>query len=97
MPSSLTSFAEFDELLSAARSEIAVMLLAEPGDGAIGSVKRQLDVVYEWTRNGRCPEQSEKDQLNFGQIASRELDSYPVASSLYQLASFIIYWGEHSS
>jgi hypothetical protein len=27
-------------------------------------------------------------------IASRELDNYPVAASLYELASYVIYWGE---
>ena len=94
MPSSLKSFEEFDRLLATARAELAAMSTAEPDDGAIASVKRQLDAVYGWTRGGRCPAQDEKDQLNFGHIASRELDSYPVASTLYKLASFVIYWRE---
>ena len=68
------------------------MLVAEPGDGAIGSVKRQLDMLHDWTRGGRCPSQAEKDQLNFGAIASRVLDTYPVADKLYELSSFVIYW-----
>ncbi|MBI3288955.1 MAG: hypothetical protein HYZ74_05505 [Elusimicrobia bacterium] len=92
MPSSLKSFEEFDRLLAAARAELAAMAAAEPDDGAIASVKRQLDAVHGWTRGGRCPSQDEKDQLNFGLIASRELDTYPVANSLYELASFVIYW-----
>ena len=29
-----------------------------------------------------------------GLIASRELDTYPVASKLYAPASHVIYWGE---
>jgi hypothetical protein len=92
MPSSLKTFEEFDGLLARARTAVDSMQLAEPEDGAIGSVKRQLDVLHSWTREGRCPSQSEKDQLNFGQIASRELDSYPVAQALYELASYVIYW-----
>lgn len=94
MPSSLTTFAEFDRLLDAARIELDAMHKAEPDDGAISSVQRQLEALHGWTRGGRCPSQSEKDQLNFGQIASRVLDNYPVAGSLFELASFVIYWGE---
>ncbi|MES2297155.1 MAG: hypothetical protein V4582_08935 [Pseudomonadota bacterium] len=94
MPSSLKTFDEFDQLLTAARSELARMRLAEPDDGAIASVSRQLDALHGWTRGGRCPDQGEKDMLNFGQIASRELDNYPVADSLFELDSYVIYWGE---
>src|SRR5688572_4165095 len=94
MPSSLRSFEEFDEALSTARSERQAMLAAEPEDGAMISVRRQLDALHHWTRAGRCPSQDEKNQLNFGLIASRVLDTYPVADKLYELASFVIYWGE---
>jgi hypothetical protein len=94
MPSSLKSFAEFDLLLTSARAELEKMSVADPNDGAIASVSRQLATLHAWTRDGRCPAQDEKDQLNFGQIASRELDSYAVAKSLYALSSFVIWWGE---
>jgi hypothetical protein len=94
MPSSLKTFDEFDRSLADARAELERMFIAEPDDGAIVSVRRQLDALYGWTRDGRCPSQDEKDQLNFGQIASRVLDNYSVADSLYELASFVIYWGE---
>ena len=40
------------------------------------------------------PTQDEKDRLNFGFIASRELDTHPVADKLYTLASYVIYWAE---
>ena len=92
MPSSLRSFAEFDALLATTRAELAEMLMAEPDDGAIQSVSRQLDALHGWTRGGRCPDQGEKGSLNFGAIASRELDMYPVANSLFELASFVMYW-----
>jgi len=94
MPSSLKSFEEFDALLASTRTEVDAMSLAEPDDGAISSVKRQLETLHGWTRGGRCPEQGEKDQLNFGTIASRVLENYPVADSLYELSSYVIYWNE---
>lgn len=94
MPKSPTSFEEFDLLLAQARAELERMAAAEPGDGAIASVRRQLDALHGWTRGGRCPSQDEKDRLNFGLIASRELDDYAVSPALYELASFVIWWGE---
>jgi Tse6 toxin immunity protein Tsi6 len=94
MPSSPRTFEEFDALLADACAQVQKMAEAEPHDGAIASVKRQLDAVHAWTRGGRSPTQDEKDQLNFGLIASRELDNYPVAASLYELASYVIWWGE---
>ncbi len=97
MPSSLTSFEEFDRVLDAARVELAAMVAAEPGDGAIASVQRQLESLHGWTRGGRCPAQHEKDQLNFGMIASRVLENYPVADALYELASFVMFWQEPSA
>ena len=94
MPSALKTFDDFDRLLADTRAEVESMFRAEPDDRAIVSVKRQLEALHTWTRGGRCPSQGEKDQLNFGLLASRELDTYPVADSLYELASFVIYWGE---
>ncbi len=93
MPS-LATFADFDALLATARAEVAAMHTGEPDDDAIESVRRQLDALHAWTPGGRCPDQAGKDRLNFGMIASRELDTYPVAGSLYALASFVTYWGE---
>jgi hypothetical protein len=87
------TFEEFDVLLAQARAEVEAMHAAEPEDRAIESVRLQLAALHGWTRGGRCPAQEEKDRLNFGMIASRELDTYPVASRLYTLASHVIYWG----
>jgi hypothetical protein len=94
MPSLLKSFQEFDQLLATARTELGRMVMVEPADDAINSVNRQLEALHGWTRGGRCPSQDEKDQLNFGLIASRVLDNYPVADTLYNLASFVTYWEE---
>jgi len=90
----LQTFEDFDRTLQAARGELARMAAAEPGDGAIASVQRQLDALHAMTRGGRCPDQGEKDGFNFGLIASRELDMCPVAADLYELASYVIWWGQ---
>lgn len=94
MRDQLLSFEQFDALLAEAREEIEKMFAAEPQDRAIASVRAQLDALHGWTRGGRKPTQEEKDSLNFGSIASRELDVFPVAESLYALASYVIWWGE---
>jgi hypothetical protein len=92
MPSSLKTYADFDALLANTRLEVVAMAVTEPYDDVIRSVRRQLDALFDWTRDGRCPTAREKDQLNFGVIASHTLDMYPVAGSLNALASFLMYW-----
>ena len=94
MSAALQTFEDFDRLLQAARSELARMHAEAPDDGAIHSVRLQLEALHDWTRGGRCPAQDEKDRLNFGLVASRELDGFPVAPDLYSLASFVVWWGE---
>ena len=94
MASPLASFDDFDALLVRARIELERMAIAEPEDGAIESVRLQLAALHEMTRGGRCPSQAEKDRFNFGLIASRALDVYPVAEDLYRLASYVTWWGE---
>jgi len=89
----LRTFEDFDAMLQRARAELARMAAAEPDDGAIASVQRQLEGLHAITRDGRCPDQGEKDCFNFGLIASRELDRYPVAEDLYALASYVTWWG----
>ena len=89
----LQSFEDFDRLLAATRLEIDRLVQAEPDEGALASVQRQLAAVHAWTRDGREPGQGEKDTLNFGMIASRALDTYDVADDLYKLASYVTWWG----
>jgi hypothetical protein len=90
----MESFEDFDRALAEARKELDTMHADEPGDPAIESVRLQLEALHGWTRGARCPSQDETDRLNFGQIASRELDVFPVAGTLYELASFVTWWGE---
>ena len=92
MPSSITSYAEFDILLARAIGQVDKLASEMPDDQPVASIKNQLAAVYTWTRKGRCPEQGEKDTLNFGLLASRYLDEDDLCQDLYKLASYIIYW-----
>jgi hypothetical protein len=89
----LRTFEDFDRCLAAARVELDAMAARQPDDGAIASVRAQLGALHAYTRGGRCPDQGEKDSFNFGHIASRELSDHPVAQDLYELASFVTWWG----
>jgi hypothetical protein len=89
----MNDFEEFDRELQRARGELAVIAAELAGDRAVESIRLQLEALHEWTRGGRCPSQGEKDSLNFGLLASRELDTYDIASTLYELASFVTWWG----
>ncbi|UQA62012.1 immunity protein Tsi6 family protein [Polyangium aurulentum] len=94
MPSTISSFAEFDRRLGDAMKGIDALAAQYPEERAIQSIKLQLEALHGWTRGGRKPEQVEKDRLNFGLLASRfvdEIDS-KLAGELYQLASYVIYW-----
>ncbi len=94
MPSSIDTFEEFDRLLQQARKDIAELFQQHPSDRALHSVHLQLEALHTWTRGDRKLDQSEKDQLNFGLIASRELEDLcpEVCPVLYELASYVIYW-----
>jgi hypothetical protein len=89
----MNTFEEFDAELQRARGELAAMAERAPDDNVIETVRVQLEAVHNMTRGGRCPSQGEKDSLNFGLITSRELSDYPIAQTLYELASYVTWWG----
>jgi len=90
----LANFDDFDRLLQDARKQIAELHAGMPDDRPLHSVHLQLEALHDWTREGRKPTQPQKDSLNFGLIASRELDSLcpDVCANLYKIASYVIYW-----
>lgn len=93
MPSSLSSYPEFAALLLSASARVARRCGETPDEQTILSIKSQLTALQTWTLKGRKPEQGEKDQLNFGLIASRFLDDDDeLCHDLCELASYVIYW-----
>lgn len=89
----MNTFEEFDAELQRARSELAALAERSPGDDVLDTVRGQLEAVHHMTRGGRCPSQGEKDSLNFGVITSRELSHLDIAQTLYELASYVTWWG----
>lgn len=97
MATRLQDFDQFDRLLQEVMPVVADLAREAPGDRGLQSVHLQLQALHGWTRGGRCPDQSEKDRLTFGQIASRELSDLgyeDLCGWLYSLASYVTWWGE---
>ena len=94
MPSSIASVAEFTRRLDQARQKATALAASMPADKPIAAIARQLDELHGFTQGGKKPTQDEKDTLNFGQLASRFLGDVDeaLASELFELASFVIYW-----
>lgn len=86
--------AAFRAALAEARAGVERLRAQLPDDRAVHSVQLQLAALDEWTESGAAPSQDQKDRLNFGQIASREIDDVDsdLAQKLYALASHVIYW-----
>jgi hypothetical protein len=54
----------------------------------------QLEMLENWTKGGVPLDQAKRDQLNYGQLASRYL--HPIesglASDLYEIADYVRRW-----
>ena len=94
MSRGFATLAEFRAALAAARTGVERLRTRLPDDRPIHSVQLQLAALDEWTEDGVAPSQDQKDQLNFGLLASREIDEIgsDLAQQLYALASHVIYW-----
>jgi hypothetical protein len=94
MPSSLKNFAEFRSELDHALLTTADVAGKYRDDPAIAAILGQMRQLKLWTENGRPPTQSQKDTLNFGALASRNLDDIDDAlvQSICEVASYVIYW-----
>ncbi|HYF49126.1 MAG TPA: immunity protein Tsi6 family protein [Planctomycetota bacterium] len=94
MSDKISSHVEFAQRLDQALARMDQVVTEIPGDQALESVRLQLQGLKQWTRNGRKPEQAEKDRLNFGLLASRYIHEFDseLAGELYALASYVTYW-----
>jgi hypothetical protein len=54
----------------------------------------QLKMLQKWTSDGEPPTLDQKNQLNFGQVASKYLDDadQDLAQRIYEIRRFIRYW-----
>ena len=96
MPSSLKTYAEFRNELDRAIFKTAELAAEYPDEGAITSILGQMRQLKMWTENETAPTQNQKDTLNFGALASRNLDDIDggLVQSICNVASYVIYWPE---
>ena len=94
MTSRLKSYAEFDEALGDARSRLDRLSGEHPEERPLESIKKQLEALHSWTRDGKKPAQTQKDSLNFGLLASRHVDDldFDLSNQLHELQSWVVYW-----
>mgnify|MGYP001551796132 CR=1 FL=1 len=96
MPSSLKNYAAFRAALDGAILKTAGIAGEYPDDRAIASILGQMQQLKDWTENETVPTQGQKDALNFGALASRNLDDIDgdLVQSICEVASYVIYWPE---
>lgn len=70
----INSRLDFSQTLSAALGYTKKRLSREPDDPVIVVINKQLKAMERWTRNGREPTKEERESINIGLIAVRELD-----------------------
>lgn len=92
----INSKADFVAVLDKATSDGKAILAQRPGDSTIDAIVRQLEAVKSWTANGRTPTDDERESIDIGVRASRELEgddeAYAWTRALYALDAYIEDW-----
>jgi hypothetical protein len=91
VPDMLTRL-EFDVGLRDALYAIGQLLQADPSDPLYVALSNQLKSVEQWTAGGKNLTQQQKDRINMGLVAQRELkgDEPDLAALLIGLHNFIL-------
>ncbi|MCB1590096.1 MAG: hypothetical protein KDI56_14405 [Xanthomonadales bacterium] len=66
--------AEFFEVLDRAITQVQARCNAVPAQPMYRSILRQLQAMQAWTADGRTPLEAERDRIDIGLIAIREID-----------------------
>jgi hypothetical protein len=94
----IDSRADFYRVLQEARAITRRMLQARPDNQPIEVIDTQLDAMERWTANGRDPAKAERDTINIGLVAVRELSEVDAAivktlvAKLYALNNYFDDW-----
>lgn len=90
--------AEFFEVLDATLAQAKAKATAVPAFGLYANMVAQLLAMREWSANGRVPTQEERDRIDIGLIALREVDeqaddeSADFQECLVQLDGYFCEW-----
>lgn len=71
------SRADFFVTLDLALRQASELLARSPHDGAVGSIRAQLEAMRRWTDAGREPTREERRSLTIGPLLVRELEPAP--------------------
>ena len=92
----INSRADFFGVLDRAIAEGKAFQVKYAGDASIDAIVRQLEAVKRWSANGRTPTQAERESIDIGVRAARELEgdveTYQWSRSLYALDAYIEDW-----
>jgi hypothetical protein len=64
-----------ERVLKEARAITRALLKATPGNPTIATIDTQLDAMERWTAGGAEPTRNDRDRIQVGLIAVRELDA----------------------
>lgn len=85
---------EFRRVLAEAIALLQHLARASPDFPPYENIARQLNAMSEWTNGDRVPAVQERESIDIGLVASRELDAYPdpqihdLCDRLYALDAF---------
>jgi hypothetical protein len=92
----IESRAEFYSMLLEAIRDGKALLDTRPSDDTIETIVRQLEAVVSWSENGRKPSQDERESIDIGARAARELrsdeEAFAWTRSLHALSAYIARW-----
>jgi hypothetical protein len=93
----IASYTEFHLRLLSAVAALKVYEERYPDELPLNGLRRQLEALDEWSAGGKPPTVEQKNQLNFGLLASyylapidRELEN-----ELHELPDYLRFWREN--
>jgi hypothetical protein len=92
----IESQAEFHSVLHKAIDDGKALLDTRPSDDTIETIVRQLEAIATWSQDGREPSKDERESIDIGARASRELrsdeEAFAWTRSLRALSAYIERW-----
>lgn len=94
----INSRQDFFRVLGEAIRAAKALLARDPQNDTIETIDTELDAIQRWTAQGAKPTKADRDSIDMGLRASRELepatdkDVYEFVQKIYALQSYIEDW-----